>query len=85
MSARQLVRQPWFADALAIAVLGVIAWTIAGSLVRDDVFIYGDLPDITGRCGTRSTSPCRNTSASLIGFHIGTLAIPNDSSIRRAR
>lgn len=42
MSARQLLRQPWFADALAIAVLGVIAWTIAGSLVRDDVFIYGD-------------------------------------------
>jgi hypothetical protein len=42
MSTRRWFRQPWFADALAVGVLGVIAWTIAGSLVRDDVFIYGD-------------------------------------------
>lgn len=42
MSARRWFRQPWFADALAICVLGVIAWMIAGFLLRDDVFIYGD-------------------------------------------
>jgi len=39
MSARR-----WLADALALGTLGIIAWTLAGFLLRDDIFIYGDHP-----------------------------------------
>lgn len=44
MSARQIFRQRWFADVLALGVLSAVAWAIAGFMVRDDVFIYGDHP-----------------------------------------
>jgi hypothetical protein len=42
MSARLVFRQRWLAEVLALGVLGGVAWAIAGVIIRDDVFIYGD-------------------------------------------
>ena len=42
MSACLVFRQRWFVDVLAMGVLGIVAWAVAGTVIRDDIFIYGD-------------------------------------------